>query len=205
MVHGYHVILTAYGFWLPNDPRGSWSDFVGAWELARFGKATKSFERQVLTEESEKLRESAKKSLKYSPVQFSGIQARAIARGFAQACLKNRYTLWACAILPEHTHVVIARHHYKVEYVANLLKGAATKQFIRETLHPLESSASDNQRPHSPWAQGQWKVFLDDEEAIDNAIRYVEQNPSKEGKPAQRWEFVQPFRGLEKSGWVTYL
>jgi hypothetical protein len=28
MILGYHVIFGAYGFWLPNDPRGSWSDFV---------------------------------------------------------------------------------------------------------------------------------------------------------------------------------
>ena len=33
MVRWYHLIISAYGFWLPNDPRGSWSDFVGAWEL----------------------------------------------------------------------------------------------------------------------------------------------------------------------------
>lgn len=26
---GAHVIFGAYGFWLPNDPRGSWSEFVG--------------------------------------------------------------------------------------------------------------------------------------------------------------------------------
>ena len=25
MVLGYHIIRTAYGFWLPNDPWGSWS------------------------------------------------------------------------------------------------------------------------------------------------------------------------------------
>ena len=36
MVHGYHLILPMYGFWLPNDPRGSWSDYVRSWELARF-------------------------------------------------------------------------------------------------------------------------------------------------------------------------
>ena len=46
MVLAYHVIFGAYGFWLPNDPRGSWSDFVGAWELLRFGKATKTTERR---------------------------------------------------------------------------------------------------------------------------------------------------------------
>src|SRR4051812_43899841 len=33
MIVGYHVIFSTYGFWLPNDPRGSWSDFVGSWEL----------------------------------------------------------------------------------------------------------------------------------------------------------------------------
>jgi len=30
MVRGYHVIFGMYGFWLPNDPRGSWSDYVGS-------------------------------------------------------------------------------------------------------------------------------------------------------------------------------
>jgi hypothetical protein len=42
MILASHVIFSTYGFWLPNDPRGSWSDFVGAWELFRFGPATKT-------------------------------------------------------------------------------------------------------------------------------------------------------------------
>ena len=37
MIVGYHLIVSAYGFWLPNDPRGSWSEFVGAWDLFRAG------------------------------------------------------------------------------------------------------------------------------------------------------------------------
>src|SRR5882757_6425768 len=41
MIIGYHVIFSTYGFWLPNDPRGSWSEFVGSWELFRHGRATK--------------------------------------------------------------------------------------------------------------------------------------------------------------------
>ena len=41
MTHGFHVIATAYGFWLPNDPRGSWSDYVRKWEMLDFSKATK--------------------------------------------------------------------------------------------------------------------------------------------------------------------
>ena len=42
MVLAYHIIFTAYGFWLPNDPRGSWSEFVPFVELVRFGRATKT-------------------------------------------------------------------------------------------------------------------------------------------------------------------
>lgn len=48
MIVGYHIIFSAYGFWLPNDPRGSWSDFVGSWELFRYGPATKTTERRSL-------------------------------------------------------------------------------------------------------------------------------------------------------------
>jgi hypothetical protein len=38
MVIASHVIVGMYGFWLPNDERGSWSDFIGSWELLRFAK-----------------------------------------------------------------------------------------------------------------------------------------------------------------------
>ena len=56
MVHGYHAIFGTYGFWLPNDPRGSWSDFVGAWELVRFGKPMKSLTPQEITPRQERER-----------------------------------------------------------------------------------------------------------------------------------------------------
>ena len=50
MIRGYHVILPMYGFWLPNDPRGSWSEFVFRWELSCFGRATRSDTRRSLEE-----------------------------------------------------------------------------------------------------------------------------------------------------------
>ena len=49
MVRWYHATISAYGFWLPNDPRGSWSDFVAAYELFRYGgPATKTDQRRSL-------------------------------------------------------------------------------------------------------------------------------------------------------------
>jgi hypothetical protein len=67
MIIGYHVIFSTYGFWLPNDPRGSWSDFVGSWELFRYGPATKTTQRRSLAydEHDRARRLAAKKALKY--------------------------------------------------------------------------------------------------------------------------------------------
>jgi hypothetical protein len=44
MVLAYHCTFTAYGFWLSNDSRGSWSDFVRSFDLYLTGAATKTVE-----------------------------------------------------------------------------------------------------------------------------------------------------------------
>ena len=207
MIHGYHVILPMYGFWLPNDPRGSWSEFVRKWELVRFGSATKRLERHPLDELSEperQQRNAAKKSLKYPALSIDGNQAVSIAHGFKTKAQKSNYTIWACSILPEHTHLVIARHTYKVEQIANLLKGAATNRIVKDGRHPLAEYAEPEKRPPRMWSAQLWKVYLDSDEAIESAIRYVKENPEKEGKAKQEWSFVTPFAGITKGGWVTY-
>src|SRR5689334_1058503 len=65
VIVGYHVIFSTYGFWLPNDPRGSWSDFVGSWELLRYGPATKTTQRRSLAydQHDRNLRKAAKSAL----------------------------------------------------------------------------------------------------------------------------------------------
>jgi REP element-mobilizing transposase RayT len=205
VIHGYHVIFGTYGFWLPNDPRGSWSDFVHSWELARFGAATKSIERrEVDIEQWARWRSAAERALRYPPIVLTGIQARAVGTGFGHGVRKSRFTIWACSILPEHVHLVVARHTYPIEVVTNLLKGEATKSLKRESQHPQTSHADGRGKTPSMWAEGQWKVFLDSEDAIESAIRYVEENPVKEGKPAQKWSFVTPFAGIDRGGWTTY-
>jgi REP element-mobilizing transposase RayT len=207
MIHGYHVILPTYGFWLPNDPRGSWSETIRKWELVRFGPTTKSHDRRSLEDLSPEeiaQRDAARKALAYPPVTLTGQQAAAVGRGFAAKAAKSNYTIWACSILPEHTHLVIARHTYKIEQIANLLKGAATSQLMKENCHPLAAYAKQGKRPPRMWAEHEWKVYLDCEESIEKAIGYVEGNPIKEDKPKQKWSFVTPFAGLTKGSWTTY-
>src|SRR5215208_2833087 len=99
-VLAYHLIFTTYGFWLPNDPRGSWSDFVRSWELLFFGKATKIDERHSVARRphDRELRLAAKKALKHPPVKFSGRQALAVSKGFAKAIAESGYLILACSI-----------------------------------------------------------------------------------------------------------
>ncbi len=84
MVLAYHFLFSAYGFWLPNDPRGSWSETVRQFDLLKFGPATKVNVTPNLAHDphDRELRKQAKEALMYRPVRFSGLQARAIYRGF---------------------------------------------------------------------------------------------------------------------------
>jgi REP element-mobilizing transposase RayT len=197
MVHGYHVIWGTYGFWLPNDPRGSWSKFVASWELARFGKASDSIGPvEVDMNLWARWRVEAEQALKYPMVALTGLQARAVGSGFANGVRKSGYTIWACSILSQHVHLVIARHSYEVEKIANLLKGEATRQLKKEALHPQSRYVDAKGKLPSMWEEKLWKVYLNNEEAIRAAIRYVEDNPVKEGKPPQKWSFVSDLAGI---------
>ena len=198
MVHGYHLIMGAYGFWLPNDPRGSWSEFVGSYELARYGRATKTNVRYSVAAapHDRSLRQAAKKSLKYPAVLFNGVQARAVGRGFGAYRERSQLTILACAILPDHVHLVVARHRLDIEQIANFLKGEATRQLVSEQIHPMAKMPTRSGRPPKAFARGQWSVYLDSDEDIRRAIRYVERNPIKEDLPAQHWRFITPYTGL---------
>ena len=190
MVRAYHAIFSAYGFWLPNDPRGSWSDYVRSWEVFRYGSATKTVSRRshARDEHDHRKRLAAKQSLRYPPVKFTGRQALSVAKGFRNAIERSGYRFGACAILPDHVHAVIARCDTDIRKVVGQLKGEATKQLKRDGLHPFGHLADTP----SPWARLGWNVFLNSDEAIRSATRYVEQNPVKENKPPQKWSFVVP-------------
>lgn len=193
MIVAYHVIFGMYGFWLPNDPRGSWSDFVGAWELFRYGPATKTTERHSLAYRAHdhRLREAAKEALKYPAVMLNGLQARAVGVGFADYFSKSICPVWACVILPDHVHLVVGKSGMKVEQLVIQLKGAATESLKEQGIHPFGAIKDKHGRTPKCFARGEWKVYLDPPD-LPRAVRYVEDNPMKEGKPRQRWSFVVP-------------
>ena len=121
---------------------------------------------------------------------FTGVQARAIGRGFGRFAKHTGLVVWAASILTGHAHLVVAPHRYTVDQIANLMKGEATRALIAENVHPLADYRTRTARFPKAWARGSWKVFLDTDRDLRRAIRYVEENPIREGKPRQHWSFV---------------
>jgi REP element-mobilizing transposase RayT len=186
----YHIIFGAYGFWLPNDPRGSWSTFVGSWELFRYGAATKTTETRSVAHRPHDNRQrlAAKAALKRPAVQFTMPQIEAVAAGFAAYARKSGLIIHACAVLPDHVHLVTACHALDPHKLVIQLKGAATTELTNRQIHPFAGEAK-------AFARGEWVVFLDTPNDVHRAIQYVELNPEKEGLPRQYWPFIVPFTG----------
>ena len=154
----WHFIFCIYGFWLPNDPRGSWSRFVRSPEIyAVGGPATGSgkIRRSVAGLQHDRVsRNAAKVALKYPSVKFSGIQARAVARGIGAAVHENKYRVHACAIMPDHVHILMDIQSRKTEHVVGHLKARATQQINDEHIHPSAGHATSAARTPKP----QWRA-----------------------------------------------
>jgi len=86
--------------------------------------------------------------------------------------------------------MVVARHTCEIKQVVGRLKQAATVALDDAGLNPMSGRRERSGATPSPWARGCWKVFRFTNEDVRRAVRYVEQNPLKEGLRAQRWGFV---------------
>jgi REP element-mobilizing transposase RayT len=197
-VLAFHLVITAYGFWLPNDPRGSWSTFVRAFELYRVGgPATKVHTRRSVAhvKHDATARAAAKAALAHRPVVFRGEQARAIMQGMGDYATKNHRMVFAAAVMPDHVHLVVRRDALDGDTLAEQFKARATTFLNHAGLHPFADVVDGRGRHPSPWARHAWPVFLDSVDDIRRAVRYVEANPIKAGYRPQRYAWVTEYRG----------
>lgn len=186
-VIAYHLVWTAYGTWLPNDPRGSGSQEVVSPLLAELGELP--FGRKLSQPPFHEVRDfynRAESRLIFPVVRFDQARIESIAAAFSGTIAERRYTCYACAILPDHTHVVIRKHLDRAEEMIVNLQNASRLRLSSEGLAPHN---------HPVWTSGGWKSFLDSPAAVSAAVRYVEKNPQKAGLGAQKWPFVQPYDG----------
>ncbi len=162
--------------------------------LREFGEATKVADRRksrARTPHDRALRLAAKHALKRPAVKFTGIQARAIGWGFGDLAAELDLRVWACAILPEHVHLVVGPSAHPAHELIVRFKSRATGQLKQHGLHPFGAG----ERPPKCWQRAGWKVYLFDEARVRSEIEYVRDNPLKEGKKVQRYSFVTEYTG----------
>lgn len=195
---GLHLIFSTYGFWPPNDPRGSGSTRVRAQHVFEAGgPATKVHTTHSIAGKPHdlRIRRAIKESLKFPPVTLTGLQAQTVGNGFALVCRKIDLKIHACAIMPDHVHVVVARHRLEGDELIACLKRAGTRALNDAGLHPLSAYSRASGKHPCPWGGGGWKVFLNTVDEMRGRIQYVEENPEKAGFRSQRWSCVVPYWG----------
>lgn len=187
LVLGYHLIWTAYGWWLPNDPRGSMSKFVACDALKDLGEL--HYGRKRIQPASRVIRQfydDAKGCLMHELLTFDDRQRQEIANAFAQSIQAQNYTCYACAIMPDHVHLLIRKHRDPAKRMIECLQEDSAAHL---------RSVGCRGPSHPVWGGPGWKVFLDSPEDIRRVVHYIEENPGKGRLPSQHWGFVKPYDG----------
>ncbi len=187
MVIGFHLVWTAYGWWLPNDPRGSMSRDVLCEAIRELGEH--HYGRKPVQPASREIREfyqQAEPVLKHELLTFDRDEVEVLAESFAATIREQQYTCYACAIMPDHVHMLIRKHRQHAEEMLETLQSCSRDALCQSGLRAVD---------HPVWGGPGWKVFLDTRRDVERTVWYTEQNPVKIGRAAQRWPFVTPYDG----------
>jgi REP element-mobilizing transposase RayT len=185
-----HLVFTGYAHWLPNDLRGSGSDEIRSNVLKPLGEILPG--RQFPQPSREEVREfhrEAQARLEHAPLWFDDSMRQTIGAAFMRTAPTHGYTLWACAVCSNHAHVIARTHRDRSEVIwGNLARGArvalSNPQLVAEN-HPV-------------WSHRIYKVFLYTEDDVRGRIKYVTDNPVKEGLPRQHWLGLTPWSAKGK-------
>ena len=187
IVIAHHLIFTAYGWWLPNDPRGSNSKTIRNDVIADLGEI--HFGRKRVQPASGVIGEfycEADKRLRHELLIFSERDVAAIATAFEEVTKEQRYTCWACAIMPDHVHVLIRKHKHLAEEMIARFQNLSRLRLRADGLRAID---------HPVWGGPGWKVFLDHPDEVRRIVGYIEDNPVKIGRLKQEWGFVKSYDG----------
>ncbi|HKB03420.1 MAG TPA: hypothetical protein VKD90_14450 [Gemmataceae bacterium] len=187
MVIAHHLIFTAYGWWLPNDPRGSESHEIRVERIAELGELHHGRKPvQPLPSVLRDFYRRASDNLKHELLQFDEADWEVVAGSFARVIREAGYTCYACALMPDHVHLLVRRHRDQAEVMLERFQEASREDLIAAGRRPVV---------HPVWGGPGWKVFLNSRDGIERVIRYIRANPVIIGRPIQEWPFVTPYNG----------
>lgn len=109
-----------------------------------------------------------------------------MAQSLAAVITQEKLTCYACAIMPDHVHLLMRKHRLSAEDMLARFRDASRQALGDAGLRPAD---------HPVWGGPGWKVFLHHPEDVRRTIRYIDDNPLPLGRPRQRWPFVKRYDG----------
>jgi hypothetical protein len=115
IIIAHHLVMTLYGHWLSNDPRGSGSSEIRKDELKDLGPILSG--RQFPQPSKKQIKGfylRANSLLDHDVFWIDSAKRQAMADAVREVIVRCRYTCWACAILSNHVHLLIRRHRVMI-------------------------------------------------------------------------------------------
>jgi REP element-mobilizing transposase RayT len=176
-----------YGWWFPNDLRGSSSHEIRVEKIASLDELHHGRKAgQPPSKEIRKFYEHARDILKHTLLTFDAADVSLLVPSFARTIAEHRYTCYGCAIMPDHVHLLIRKHRDLSEVMIEHLQQASREALIE---------ASRRSATHPVWGGPGWKVYLNTRADMERIVKYIHDNPIKAGQPPQEWPFVKVYDG----------
>ncbi len=112
--------------------------------------------------------------LRHEPKEFSSDEFPLVAQALGEVIHEHGYTCYACAVMPDHVHMLVRRHRDKAEIMLEHFQAKSRTRIIDANLRAPT---------HPVWGGPGWKVFLNSRERIEQVIEYIRKNPLKIGLP----------------------
>lgn len=187
IIIAHHLVQTLYGHWLSNDLRGSGSIETRKPELDQLGPV--HFGRKPVQPPRTEIKAFYAKAaplLQHPVFWIDPAKRQAIADAFALAAKEVGYTVWACAILRNHAHLLVRRHRDWGHTIWDVFAG-----YAREALRAFPDVGLD----HPVWSDRPYVVFCYDPPGVRGRVKYINDNWEKEGLEPILYPFVQPYDG----------
>lgn len=184
MIIAHHLILTGYGHWLPNDPRGSMSLKTYAPQLAQLAEA--HFGRKDHQPSREELRNFyrvAAGHLSHGVLWFDDAERQVIAHALGKVIEAAALTCYACVVLSNHVHLLVRKHKLKGEQMSSRFKATARDALRQANLAPED---------HLVFSADCCDMYKSTPEQVRRCIGYVHDNFQKHRIVPVRYDFVQP-------------
>lgn len=186
MIIAHHLILTGYGHWLPNDPRGSMSERVHTEGVAELGEHHYGRRKeQPSREELRGFHRRAEEELAHAVLWWDNAERQALVEAFGEAIVGEKLTCYACAVLSNHVHLLIRKHRLNADQLIGLLKDAGRSAIQGKRLSP---------DGHPVFSADSCHVFKSDPQSVRVCVHYIERNYAKHHlAPPMPCDFVVPY------------